>query len=79
MVMPKTHELFVIFTWAEQYGRPGTMYYAKDGSITDRKHKAAHFRSIQDAEDFAQKNKIEMTSVKYIGLESFSDFDLSVG
>jgi len=74
----KNRDLFVIFFGPQQYRGPGTRYYANDATVTAIKSKAAKFYLFEDARDFAERNKIELTALTYIGRESFSEFELSM-
>lgn len=73
----KKNNLFVIFRGPEQIMRPGTKYYAKDASATEIKTRAAKFYSFDEATEFAKKNNIELSSLDYIGIESFSESDIT--
>lgn len=73
----KKQNYFVIFALPPQIKGPGTVYYSNDATVTDIKSKAARFLTFDDARKFAEKNKIELTAATYIGIESFSESDLS--
>lgn len=70
---------YVIFARPEQHGGPGTSYIADDGTITDKKHRAAKFDSFAEAEEFAIMKNIRLTETKYIGPVDFSDFEIDMG
>lgn len=78
MSRSKRKDLFVIFAGPQQYKGPGTRYFARDASVTDIRSKAAKFYSFEDAKDFAARNNIELTALRYIGKESFSDNELTM-
>jgi hypothetical protein len=63
---PKRETLFVIFAGPQQYGALGTRYFAKDGTRTDIKVRAAKFYSFEDAEEFAKNRNIILTATTYI-------------
>lgn len=75
-VMPKTKKwkAYVIFAGPDQHGRGGvTRYVAEDGTVTDRKEKAARFVTFGDAQDFAKAKGIVLNDVtRYIGQEEFT-------
>jgi hypothetical protein len=71
MKRSKKNKYYVIFALPEQHGRPGTVYYSVDATITDIKSRAAKFLTFKDAEDFAKEHNIELTSATYLGLETF--------
>lgn len=71
MKRSKKNKYYVIFALPEQHGRPGTVYYSDDATITDIKGKAAMFSTFKEAEDFAKKHNIELTPATYIGIETF--------
>ncbi|NIA10326.1 MAG: hypothetical protein GWP10_11520 [Nitrospiraceae bacterium] len=79
MSRSRKQNYFVIFAIPQQIKGPGTIYYSKDATVTDIKSKTARFLTFDDAREFAEKNKIELTEATYIGLESFSESDLSMG
>jgi hypothetical protein len=74
--MPKTKKwrAYVIYAAPDQYGRGGVShYFAEDGSVTDRKEKAARFVTHGDAQDFAKAKKITLDgAMRYIGQEDFT-------
>jgi hypothetical protein len=78
MSRSKKKNLFVIFSGPKQYNGPGTRYYAKNATVTDIRSKAAKFYSFEEAKEFAKRNDIELTSITYIGQESFSDHELAM-
>ena len=77
MKRSKRENRFVIFSGPQQHQRPGTKYYALDGGVTDSKSTAAKFYSWDDAKEFADEKKIELTTYDYIGQEDFLHHELS--
>jgi len=71
MARSKENKLFVIFVLPEQHGRPGTVYYSVDATITEIKSKAATFLTHGEAVQFAKEHNIQLTPATYIGLETF--------
>ena len=68
---------YVIFDGPQQHKAPGTRYIAGDGSSTDIRAKAARFYSHLEARDFANEKGVVLTDFVHIGIEDFTDFELS--
>jgi hypothetical protein len=68
--------MFVIFSGPQQFGRPGTHYIAKDGTRTEIRSHAAKFYSFTAAQEFAKRKNIELTDIRYIGQEDFTNFEI---
>lgn len=75
----KLKTMFVIFAGPQQLESPGTHYIADDGTITDKKHRAAKFDSFAEAEEFAREKNVRLTEITYIEQEYFTDFEIDMG
>ena len=74
--MPRKHTMYVIFAGPQQFGRPGTSYFAEDGKRTEIRSQAAKFYTLTEAQEFAKRMNIELTAITYIGQEDFTDFEI---
>jgi hypothetical protein len=72
----KKTQRYVIFDGPQQHGRPGTRYFANDGTSTEYKYKAAKFFTAIEAIDFAARQTIPLDELHSVGIEDFTDFDL---
>lgn len=73
--MAKTKEsLFVLFTVPQVAS--GACYIAWDGYPTIMRSKGVRFHRYADAKAFAEKNRIALNGLTYIGLEDFTDVEL---
>ena len=70
------NQRYVIFDGLQEHGRPGTHYFAKDGTSTEYKYKAAKFFTWTEARDFAALESIPLDARNSIGIEDFTDLDL---
>jgi hypothetical protein len=66
----------VIFATPAPQGPPGRYYIVANGSVPDRKSKAAKFETLQEAKDFAKRRGIELAATRFIGLEEFWSHEL---
>lgn len=73
----KKNQRYVIFDGPEQRKGPGTRYIAEDGTSTDLRSHAAKFFTPTDARTFAERKSIILAELVHIGIEDFTDFDLS--
>lgn len=77
MARSRKNKRYVIFDGPQQRGGPGTRYFSDDGTSTEYRSKAAKFFTATDAIDFAKRYNILIDALHYIGIEDFTDFDLS--
>jgi hypothetical protein len=75
MAPKQQRTLYVIFASPQQFHQRNR-YIADDGTVTDRKEKAAKFDSFDAAEAFTQSKGIALSERTYIGIEQFSEFEL---
>ena len=77
MARLKKNQRYVIFAGPQQHGGLGTRYFSDDGTSTEYRSKAAKFFAATDAIAFAERNNIFFSALIYVGLEDFTDFELS--
>ena len=73
----KEKPAYVIFDRPQQHGGPGTRYFSDDGTSTEYRSNAAKFFTATETIAFAERNKIIFSALIYVGLEYFTDFELS--
>lgn len=72
------NERYVIFAGPQQHSGPGTKYISRDGSITEIRGQTARFYGFNEAAEFAKEHGIELDgAMRYIGIEKFTDYELS--
>ena len=70
-------KLWVIFAAPEQIGRRDNLFFAKDGTKTTSRRRAAKFSSHEAAASFAKANGIELNgAMRYIDLLDFDESEL---
>ena len=69
--------LFVLFTVPQQQVGSGACYIAWDGYPTILRSKAARFHSYANAKAFAKENRVALNGLTYIGLEDFTEVELT--
>ena len=77
MARLKKNQRCVIFDGPQQHEGPGTRYFSDDGTSTENRSNAAKFFTATEAIAFAERNKIFFSALIYVGLEDFTDFELS--
>lgn len=75
MARSKKVGLYVIFFGPQNFGGPNK-YYDENGSVTDSRNEAAKFYTFEDAKEFADKMKNELSETRYIGQEDYLQSDL---
>ena len=69
--------LWVIFATPEQIGRRDNLFFAKDGTKTTSRSRAAKFPSHEAADIFAKANGINLDgAMRYIHLLDFDESEL---
>ncbi len=71
MSRSKKVALWVIFFGPQNMGGPNK-YYDRNGKVTGTRTEAAYFYTFEDAKEFADKMKIELSAIVYIGQEDFT-------
>lgn len=76
MARKKMVSLWVIFFGPEDVGGPRSKYYDENGAVTGSIDEAAKFYTFEDAKEFANQKKIELSATIYIGKVDFLESHL---
>jgi hypothetical protein len=77
MAKLKNNQRYVIIAGPQQHGGPGTRSFSDDGTSTEYRSKAAKFFAATEGIAFAERNNIIFSALISVGLEDFTDFELS--
>ncbi len=76
---PKRTTMWVIFASPQQFKSLEKRYIDKKGSVTKLRSDIARFFTRGEAVDFAKERKIQLTVIRYIGQEDFTEFEMLHG